>query len=298
MDLEECETHTGQQKEWQCQECRKWFCDRGITSKGSTLTKVSICQNCGGRCVNRKEKQVEKKTFEEYTNLRNAFMYPLHGRSIGLILLVPFALRFFPVLFCRLFYDTFVSGHVFLVLFLPFLALFTIGLLGTTSKAILDAIYVFSVKKDFDSVQLQILDIFDNILFPILLLLPFFLVISFPMVIEGILSPGNSIERILTWFMFFLLLTALPMGLLFAGRFQSFGAWNPVFIVKSMFQTGSDYLMPLLIVMIIGVQICFVEGYVDINWVASMFYLPGSYLFFVLFRLLGRLYLLNQDSIG
>jgi hypothetical protein len=293
-----CKNHYKTPARYQCVKCHKYFCDLCVNTRGSFGGGLKFCKVCGAECSTVSVLAHVPKVVDFYKSARQAFKYPFIGD--GLMLLIGGTL-FFGFLDAA----NYVSRHAFaygMRAMMMRVAIFTF-ILGTgyLFSFLKNVIYCTAYGDEKMPDWPEISDWKADIVSPMFQ----FLVISV-LCFGPALSLYVWLDGEHTWAVWLALIMGcvyFPMAFLAVAIFDSLSALNPLFVVGSILRVPREY----------GIAALVFTGIIVLRWLAETVLtmlvpiplapalvadLLGLGLLIVLARILGLLYLTQQQTLG
>jgi hypothetical protein len=277
-----CKFHPQTPARFACAKCNRSFCDLCVTTRVANGAPRRFCRHCGTECQPlqpRLERAESSPGF--FVSLPRALLYPFQGS--GFILLIA-GTAFFYIL-----------GR------LPLIGLIVTGYLFAYAKSIITS--TADGRKDPPDWP-DFSDWKDDILVPYAQLLALVVVCFGPAFIIGLWHPGTETEARIAYFAA-LGLGALfaPMGMLALAMFDTVSVLNPIALTWSILRVPLHYLVAAAAFEAVLVLYWFAAS--AIESLMPVPFLPqlissflNLYVICVGMRILGLLYMSNQDRFG
>jgi hypothetical protein len=277
-----CKSHPQIAARFACAQCHRSFCDLCVTTRVVKGAPQRFCRHCGSECHPLQpgpERSNAPPGF--FASLPPAFLYPFQEN--GVILLIAGTAFFF------------ILGR------LPLIGLILTGYLFAYAKSIVTS--TANGRKDPPDWP-DFTDWKEDILFPYLQLLALVVLFFGPAFVIGLWRPGSETETRIVYFaaLGFGALFA-PMGMLAVAMFDTVTVLNPIALTWSILRVPLHYLVAAAAFETVLLLYWFAAG--ALQALLPVPYLPelissflNLYVISVGMRILGLLYLTNQDKFG
>ena len=277
-----CKFHPQTPAHFACARCQSTFCDLCVATRLVQGVTRWFCRHCGSECQPLQPGLNEPKPAPGFfASLPQAFLYPFQGS--GVILLI--------------------AGTAFFYLLgsLPLVGLLVTGYLFAYAKSIITST-ANGQKEPPDWPDLT--DWKEDILVPYVQLMALVLLCFGPAFIIGLWHPGNETQARIAYFaaLGFGALLA-PMGMLALAMFDTLTVLNPIALTWSILRVPLHYFVAATAFEIVLVLYWFAGS--ALRGVLPVPFLPeiissflNLYVISIGMRILGLLYVSNQDEFG
>jgi hypothetical protein len=277
-----CKFHPQTPARFACAKCHGTFCDLCVATRHVQGTSRPFCRHCGTECQALQPRLVpDEPTPDFVTSLPRALLYPFQGN--GVILL------------------TAGTAFFYILGYLPLVGVILTGYLFAYAKSIITT--TAEGRKDPPDWP-EFSDWKEDILVPYVQLLALVVLCFGPALIIGVWRPGTETEARIAY------LTALgfgvffaPMGMLALAMFDTLAVLNPIALTWPILRAPLHYLVAAVAFEGVFLLYWFFAG--SLRARVPVPFLPdlissflNLYLISVGMRILGLLYVSNQDKFG
>ncbi len=294
-----CKYHPRTAARFRCPQCGQYFCELCVNTRSEGAGTHKYCRVCAVECEAIQvvlPRQPTGRGASFFARAFTAFAYPL--KADGVVLLLAGTI-FFSIVDAAKFFAFFAG--IFGLVALLILFVFGTGYLTCFLRRIITSTAMGESKMpDWPDVT----DLTSDVIAPFLQLLGTVIICFFPAIVLGIfVGQGHTWA---TW----LLIAALvlgclyfPMGFLAVAMLDSVFSSNPLVVMPAILRVPLHYLLTLAlfgaVILVRAGGELLVPALVHVRFISAIILnLSGLYLFTVLMRILGLLYLTSKHKLG